>query len=303
MFGKETNIQKSVLKRKFAPRTVWEYGLVVTFFITFFVFVDLFNAKSSWNYLQTDNPLMIWCTAGACAVALDVPPAIAGYVLKKYLQGLTSKRECIFIVTLAFAAFSLAFFFNFGLKILMDDLLFSVNSASGLVNTATGAATETTEEHPAVLVAAIYSGIVPLLTSISSFLISFIGCDPLKAERMRYEQMKLELEDEILEYEVALCEVSSVEQFVQERIAREKDMHIIYKQKLRALSYHMMETFVVLLMEKYGDTEDVVNIMKASENMKEKYFGSETEKADNLEKYLENYLNAQQNVAADSYIS
>ena len=67
----------------------WLCGLVVLGC----VFVDLLCLKVIWNLVQTENPLFVWSIAAACAVALDVPLAIAGTAVKRYHQGLGSRRE------------------------------------------------------------------------------------------------------------------------------------------------------------------------------------------------------------------
>ncbi|MBQ7796179.1 MAG: hypothetical protein IJ374_06435, partial [Lachnospiraceae bacterium] len=125
-----------------------------------FVLIDLFIAKTPWNHVQSDGTLMACLCALAIAIALDAPMALAGKALREHEQGFRSKRSRDLVVVASVAGFLIAFAFNMGFSIFTRSLSFSMDFGGEA------------EKETAIMFSAVFKAVIPLLTSISSFVIS-----------------------------------------------------------------------------------------------------------------------------------
>lgn len=254
-----------------------------------FVFIDLFCLKVVWNLVQTEDPLYVWCVAFACAAALDVPMAIAAIAQKRYQQGMYSKQERNIVVFLSIAVFVVAFVFSLGFRVLTRDLSFDIGTGSTMTNTMATTAVETDTDNSAVWFAALFNGVIPLLTSISSFVVSYFGCDPLGMKIVKLEKERIGLQSNILEGEKALAEVGTVEEHCRALIARENDLYAGFMQRLDADALEMKQLVRVLLMEKLGTPEDVTTMTESGAKLMEQYEMSDAP-AQELPSFIDNQL-------------
>ena len=264
-----------------------------------FVFVDLFCLKVVWNLVQTEDPLFIWCVAIACAVALDVPLAIAGIVMKRYDQGLCDKKEKNIILILSVAVFAIAFIFSFVFRLYTRDLSFDIGTGATLTNTLETAVTNQNAEEPSVIVAAAFNGIIPLLTSISSYVISYFGYDPLGMKIAKLETERIGLQSNILEAERALAQAETSEEYCRSLIARENDLYRTFQGRLMSDELGLKQLVRVLIMEKQKTPEEVTEIVRNGEDLiKSCHMGTAPERE--LLKYIDNQLETRDNnVVAD----
>lgn len=133
------------------------------------VAIDFMVNYTRWNLIMTESPLYVCMSAAACAIALDVPLAIAGIVLKRFNQGLCDKAERNLVMVLSILVFAIAFVCSAGLTYVTRDLVFGIDSAATITNTVAIAEEQAVEDpgdKVAVLVAALYSVALPLLTSL-----------------------------------------------------------------------------------------------------------------------------------------
>ena len=243
-----------------------------------FVIIDLLCLKTVWNLVQTEDALYVWSIALACAVALDVPLAIAANAVKRYSQGLCSKKEMLLISFMSVSVFAIAFAFSFGFRILTRDLTFSVGSGDMLVNTVSGAGigiegvsnTESSTEKQAILYAALFNGVIPLLTSLSSFVISYFAYNPVGMKLAKLEKERVGIQTNILEVNQWLAELSDVKAHASTLIFREEDLQAAFEQQLDADAYKLKQMVRVLLMEKLGTAEGVTAMTEAGKELEEK---------------------------------
>lgn len=235
-----------------------------------FVFIDLFCLKVVWNLVQTEDPIYVWCVAFACAAALDVPLAIAAISQKRYQQGMCSKSERDIVLALSIAVFVVAFAFSFGFRVLTRDLSFDIGIGTTMTNTlATGVEQESTE-NPAILFASLFNGVIPLLTSISSFVISYFGCNPLGAKLTTLEKERIGLQTNILEIKRALTETESAEKHCAGLIARENDLYTEFMDQLDADALALKQSVRMILMEKLGSPDDITAMSESGERLRQK---------------------------------
>lgn len=249
------------------PDTIYARPWFSNLAVLAFVFVDLFCLKVVWNLVQTEDPLFIWCVAIACAVALDVPLAIAGIVMKRYDQGLCDKKEKNIILILSVAVFAIAFIFSFVFRLYTRDLSFDIGTGATLTNTLEMAVTNQNAEEPSVIVAAAFNGIIPLLTSISSYVISYFGYDPLGMKIAKLEIERIGLQSNILEAERAIAQAETSEEYCRSLIARENDLYRTFQGRLMSDEMELKQLVRVLIMEKQKTPEEVTEIARNGEEL------------------------------------
>lgn len=238
--------------------------------VMFFMLVDFVCLKVVWNIVMTENPFFVICVAAACAVVLDLPMSIAAKVLKKYNQGLCDKKEKNQTIILAIAAFTIAFVFSFCFRIFTKDVSFSPGTEETLTNTLTVTA-QTDTSDPSILVAALFNGVLPLLTSLASFIVSYYMCDPLKIKLGKLEKGRIGLQANIHQAEKALAETASSEQYCNELIAREGDLYQEFMDQLDADALALKQMVRVLIMRKLGTPEYVSAMSKAGAKLTQTY--------------------------------
>lgn len=268
------------------PGSFWERKWLSTISVLIFAFIDFWCLKTAWNVVQTEDSFYINCTAIACAMALDFPLALAAIAIKKCHQGLISKKEKTMVLIPALLAFALAFSCNFAFRVTTRDNSFEISSASNLTNTAAiteaGSKTQTASDHTeaaheietgngseaaAVLFAGIYSGIIPLLTSISSFVISYFSCTPLEDKLARLERERVGLQSHIDEVQGALSETRSSEELCTGLAARENDLFQEFLGQLDANACSAKQLVRILLMEKLKTPEDITALSESSQKL------------------------------------
>lgn len=227
--------------------------------VMFFMLVDFVCLKVVWNLVMTENPFYVICVAAACAVVLDLPMSVAAKVLKKYNQGLCDRKEKNQIIILAIAAFMIAFVFSFCFRIFTKDVSFSSGTGETLTNTLSMTA-QTDTSDPSILVAALFNGVIPLLTSLASFIVSYYMYDPLRSKLGRLEKGRIGLQANIHEAEKALAETSGTEQYCNELIAREGDLYQEFMSQIGADALELKQMVRVLIMKKLG-TPEYVSVM------------------------------------------
>ncbi len=177
--------------------------------VLLFTLIDLFCLKTLWNQVLTENPLYIWGISLVCAVALDVPLSLVANTQRRYEQNLISVGRRNLITILGLSVFSITFALSLAFRLNTAELTFDVGTGSTLSNTvsSTSLATATGETDTILFLAALFNGMIPLLTSISSFVLSYYSADPLRDELIKAEKdchkaarTLVELEKEMAKY-------------------------------------------------------------------------------------------------------
>lgn len=249
--------------------SIYERQWVSNLVVLAFVAIDMLCLKVLWNIVQTEDKIFVYCLAFACAAALDIPLAIAAICLKEYHQGLCRKQKKDLVVALSFIVFALAFVFSFGFRIVTKDLSFEIGTSSMLSDTLSAAAeTGTDTDNPSIWIAAVYNGMVPLLTSLSSFIISYFSSNPLMVKLRQLEKERVGLQANILEIEEALFEAGEPRDHLIGLIAREKDLFREFLYSLDQEALRLKQLARVILMETLSTPDEITVLSRSAAGLR-----------------------------------
>lgn len=235
-------------------------GFVLTFV---FVAIDSFCCYSCWNAAQTQSiPMNVLMTVG-CALTLDVPPMFCAYALTMYKQGMLSKSKAKVILIATIAVVSLVLCGYFAFRIVTKDLIFDHISSGGMTNAVAQGTESTTQNNNSNLFPAIYSGILPLATSVTSFIVTYLTASPLKDRIFKFRKAKVTTEANISDLKMAIAEAEDVHSYSDYLIAREDDLYIHFLDALEAQKIVLKQIARVVIMEKLSNP-DAVNELAAS---------------------------------------
>lgn len=278
--------------------TIYASNLVAYGTVIGCVIIDFYLHYVKWNLVQMESPIYVCMAAIACAVALDVPLAIAGVVLKRYHQGCCGKQEKNLVMVLAIGVFAIAFLCSFGFTYVTRDLVFTMGSAGTITNTVaeTQQAGEQEAEHIGIVMAALYNSILPLLTSLASFIVSYFSYDPLKQKLRKYEKEKIGIQNNLMEAEKAMAEAD--DEYCERLIARENDKYAEMKQQINAENAYFKELTRMIMTEKMTTPDQNDAIGRNGKEVLDAYRASEKP----LEKELPDYIMKHLRVGEDHKI-
>lgn len=185
-FGTMQDRQK--LLKKTRVKDILNIGSLAT---AFFIIADFIPLYIKWNAVQTDNWYFVALLAATSAVILDLPMFLAGKKIKEYQDGLIDRSKMLPTVILAVLAFLIAFVPFFIFSVATKDATFeeALPVGSSIMRFDS---METTESNPlSVSIAAIFSAVLPLGTSLASLICGIITYTPAKNRLERLEEVRL----------------------------------------------------------------------------------------------------------------
>lgn len=187
-FGTMRDRQKLLKKKR-----VKDFLNIGTIATVFFVVADFVPLNIKWTTVQTENWYFMAILAAVSAVILDLPMFLAGKKIREYMDGLISKNKTIPTVVLAAIAFLVAYVPFFIFSIATKDATFEealpLSSSSDMGFDLAGTATES---NPlSVSIAAVFSAVLPLGTSISSLVCGITTYHPAKDRLDKLEEVRL----------------------------------------------------------------------------------------------------------------
>ena len=238
--------------------------------VVLFVAIDFACLNSSWTSVQNDSAeWLVKLISIGCSFCLDIPMAIAALAAKEFTQKLKGKRESLLIISLCIACFLIVWGFSFGFRISTRTSSFA-ESASTLVNTLdTSADSSTSDSGQTVFYAALFSAILPLCTSIASFVITYFSCDPLAKKIYRQKRIKIEDDANIVELNQALVEASDAEDYQNFLIAYEQDSLAAHNMRINAQGEHIKQIVRNEIMKKLNTPEQVAVIQESGVKLHE----------------------------------
>jgi len=222
-----------------------------------FIAIDSFCCYSCWNAAQTQSiPMNILMTVG-CALTLDVPPMLCAYALSSYKQGLLSKSKLLTIMIPSLASFALVIIGYFAFRIVTKNLIFDNATSGRITNAVAQGADSTTQSSNSNLFPAIYSGIIPLATSITSFIATYLTVNPIKDRIHKLRKAKITTEANISDLKMAIAEAEDVSSYSDYLIAREEDVYAHFLDELEAQKIVLKQIARVVIMEKLSNPDAV----------------------------------------------
>ena len=186
--------------------------------------VDYASLSISWNAALRESAwYVVVLMAISSAVVLDVPPAIAAAKVKEYRQGLLSKKNMLFAFIPSSVCVLLVLAFSIAFKIVTRNATFEdTETSSGLVNTLNTKVGNT--ESVSVFMAALFASILPLATSLMSFVVSYNATDTKGKRIQQCELAKMRVESYITHVDQAITESKNTKRCHELQLDREKDL-------------------------------------------------------------------------------
>ena len=189
-------------RKRFKADTLFDNSIVPYLIMAFCATVDGVVFYSLFSRLSYDSPLMLWVQIGALLFGFDITPIFGGIQYKRLRQGITKDK---FVLIMALVVCGLAFAMNIVLRILTINQT-SASSVSIATSYMSTMAQETAESgiDATTIALTIFGMGIPVVTSVGSFLISFITYNPLKIKKQRIAEMMEDTRDEVRRFEAIL---------------------------------------------------------------------------------------------------
>ena len=203
------------IEKALDARSGWEKPAVAIVVMLICGILDFVVFKQLFGAILYDHVLIQWLSVIGCLVAFDLGPIYLGSELKKEYQGLRSSR---LVQMLILAVFAMIFIGNLWLRIKVKDILVpSSGLVSGSIFQSTG---DVAEDNGIALGYAIFSGLLPLATSIVSGAVSFLTANPLLTKIKSVRAEIVEMESDLASLNAILAEYGSDSE-LKERLCNE----------------------------------------------------------------------------------
>ena len=196
------------------PDTFWEHTGFAIAIMLICGTLDAVLFYQLFSSILYDHPAVRFLSVIGCLVGFDVIPICLGILVRKHEQGFRIK---LWLMALLFAGFVLALTGNIWLRIVMRDLVLPAQSSSA--TSFIGAVSLEDAVNPGALPFAVFSSLLPVVTSIASFGVSYITFNPLKTRMVRLRKEQVALEDAISQVESTLVEYDTNQDFEKQLMA------------------------------------------------------------------------------------
>lgn len=190
-----------------------------------FVALDFAVLYSRWETVQTESWYFVALIALSSAVILDVPMMLAGKKLVEYQNNLKSRNSMIIVVSLSTAAFLLVFGFSIWFSYVTRNATFQDAEASTLINNMATLNQSESGDSTSVLVAALFSGVLPLGTSIASLVIALMTYKPIEEKLQKITAARIRAEEHLIHIRQGIAESNAYIEHGNELLARETDLY------------------------------------------------------------------------------
>lgn len=193
-------------------------------------FINLFKM------ISYDSPFLLGIQVAGFLFAFDVVPLYLGIQFRRIKQGLSKDK---FIMWLAFIVCAMACVLNIVLRLMtMDQMAPDLSSATtsfiGTVAQETQES-ETAGVDPTALGLALVGIVIPFVTSLGSFFISYLTYNPLMVRKRNEEELLAEKKDEIRRLDAILYEYDADTEFAEHLIQDDEGKFEEMKKMQRAL--------------------------------------------------------------------
>lgn len=249
----------------FSVKGLFSFANVAT---ALFVLLDFAVLYSRWETVQTESWYMVALIAVSSAVILDVPMMLAGKAIVDCQYNLKSKSNTALVVSLSAAAFLLVFGFSMWFSFVTKNATFQDADASNIVNNmATMNISEESDSY-SVLVAALFSGVLPLGTSIASLVIALITYKPIEDKLKRINKAKVLAEEHLLHLRQGIAESQAFIKRGEILLAREEDLYNQFVESVYAQELIRKQAYREALEEKCS-LDDVNHIIESAKEVNE----------------------------------
>lgn len=187
-FGTMEDRQKLLKSKRL--KDIVNIGMIAT---VFFIVADFVPLYLKWTAVQNDNWYFVALLAAVSAVILDFPMFLAGKKIKEYQDHLVGKDKMLLSVVLAVTAFLVAYvpFFIFSIATKHATFEEALPIGSSTIMSFDSMGTTGESNSLSVSIAAVFSAVLPLGTSISSLVCGITTYSPAKDKLERLEEARL----------------------------------------------------------------------------------------------------------------
>ena len=193
-------------------------------------FINLFKL------ISYDSPFLLWIQVAGFLFAFDVIPLYLGIQFRRIKQGISKDR---FIIWMALVVCAMACVLNIVLRLMtMDQMAPDLSSAAiSFVGTTSQGVQESDADgvDATALGLALVGIVIPFVTSIGSFFISYLTYNPLMVRKRNQEELIAEKKDEIRRLDAILFEYDADTEFAEHLIQDDTGKYEEMKKMQRAL--------------------------------------------------------------------
>ena len=199
-------------------------------------FINLFKL------ISYDSPFLLWIQVAGFLFAFDVIPLYLGIQFRRIKQGISKDR---FIIWMALVVCAMACVLNIVLRLMtMDQMAPDLSSAAiSFVGTTSQGVQESDADgvDATALGLALVGIVIPFVTSIGSFFISYLTYNPLMVRKRNQEELLAEKKDEIRRLDALLFEYDADTEFAEHLIQDDAGKYEEMKKMQRALATFRVE--------------------------------------------------------------
>ncbi len=256
----------------FSPRDLFTLANAATLF---FVLLDFAVLFSRWETVQTESWYIVALIAISAAVILDLPMMLAGKTIVEYQHNMKSKGFTVTVVSLAVTAFMIVFALSLWFSYVTRNATFQDPEASMLINNVATLEKINSGESVPVLVAALYSGALPLGTSIASLVIALITYKPIEEKRKKISKARVMAEEHLLHLRQGIKESQAYIERGNILIAREENLYNQFVESVYAQELVRKNAYREALEEKCS-LDDVNHIIESAKAVNAAYMYDDT---------------------------
>lgn len=227
--GKETSIWKmnkngslvfstkeSVSGIHYRPKSLFEKPAAAYLVMILCAVLDFTLFYQLLSKTLYDDPMTMYMTTVGLLIGFDFAPCYLGMKIREENQGYKVNKVVKWALI---ASFALAFVVNFYLRIVMRDLsLPDLSSSQSLI----GAVSDDKAANPLAPAFAVFAAVLPAVTSLCSFGVSYAVSNPLKKELEVLDQEIGMLEEDIIQSKSILREYETDNNYY-ERIQKDDE--------------------------------------------------------------------------------
>lgn len=202
-------------KKLYKPDTPFDNSFVPYLIMIFCAMVDGLVFYSLFSKISYDSPMMLMAQIIGLLLGYDVAPIFMGIQYRRLRQGLTKDK---FTLIMALVVCGIAISINIALRIVTIDLngVSTISTVTSYVGASTQEVTDT-GLAPSIIASTIFGIGVPIVTSLTSLLVSFMTYNPLDIKKRRLVEMLEDTRDEVRRLD-AIIEDYDLEQDFAEQV-------------------------------------------------------------------------------------
>lgn len=223
----------SHVSKKYRADTPLDKSFVPYLIMAFCAIVDASVFISLFKMISYDSPFMLGIQVAGCLFAFDVVPLYLGIQLRRIKQGLSKDK---FIMWMALVVCILACAMNVVLRLMtMEQLSPDLSSATTNYFGNVAQESQAIGIDATAIALTIFGIVLPVLTSVGSFFISYLTYNPLKVRKRFEEEMITEKKDEIRRLDAILAEYDADTDFAEHLVQDDEGKFQEMKKMQRAL--------------------------------------------------------------------